>query len=308
MHSEELGSTVRASRTWTKDNHNPALFSENAHFSHVSSLLLLGTKKVNWKTLFAKSRKKGKKGGGEVQMDFLKNDRGDRVITLVSSTRGDKGNPAARCALFRGVLERNAAVTASTWRSSRLSVCLSPCQRLVAILSRGVLTSHLPPRPPDARGNPSFLGRCLAIHTTAGLLLLCCCCCFVSLSLCLVYFRIQLHTRKSERQNRCVWLRLLSLVHLHSWGDRAAAAAAASAAGWQWSYGAHQKPGVPLRPSVAPSLFLLPALHRADQWRGGGAEGARIRWYESGVGPQTCQSHGSGANRGVRRTESAKIN
>lgn len=99
------------------------------------------------------------------------------MITLVSSTRGDKGNPAARCALFRvGAGEKRCChrINLKKLSSVSLSVCLSPCQRLVAILSRGVLTSHLPPRPPDARGNPGVLGRCLAIHTTAGLLLVCC--------------------------------------------------------------------------------------------------------------------------------------
>lgn len=129
---------------------------------------------------------------------------------MVSSTRGDKGNPAARCALFRGVLERNAAVTASTRRSSRLSVCLSVT----------VSAARRHPLP----GRVDFTSAPL-VHRTHGVIRVSsvavwlftqppgCCCCVVavvsslSLSVCLVYFRIQLHTRKSERQNRCVWLR-----------------------------------------------------------------------------------------------------
>lgn len=220
----------------------------------------------------------------------------------------------------KGIPPPGAPCFGGCWRETLLSPH-QPEEALVSLFACHRVSGSSPSSP-----GACWLHICPLVHRTHGVIqassvavwlftqppgCCCCCCCFVSLSLsvslCLVYFRIQLHTHKSERQNRCVWLRFLSLVHLHSWGDRAAAAAAASAS-WQWSYGAHQKPGVPLRPSVAPSLFLLPALLRADQWRGGGAEGARIRWYESGVGPQTCQSHGSGANRGVRRTESAKIN
>lgn len=104
---------------------------------------------------------------------FLKkNERGDRVITLVSSARGGQRESRRPVRPVSGGSAGEKRCCHRINLKKLSSLCLSPCQRLVAILCRGVLTSHLPPRPPDARGNPGFLDGCLAIHTTAGLLLL----------------------------------------------------------------------------------------------------------------------------------------
>lgn len=237
---------------------------------------------------------------------FFKKMKGEIVLLPWSPPHvGDKGNPAARCALFRGVvLERNAAVTASTWRSSRLSVC------------------HRVSGSSPSSAGACWLHICPLVHRTHGVIQASsmavwlftqppgCCCCFVSLSLCVCVFVSRLlpnsTSYKQKRASEPVRLVAFAVFIPPPFMRRPSSSSSVCRLAVIERSASESRCSPPTeRRSLSPSPPPLPPPRRPMERRG--AEGARIRWYESGVGPQTCQSHGSGANRGVRRTESAKI-